>query len=68
MVHVRLSLLRSLVYVFYITGGPRDLVPYIPTPTHSLSPTSGNFNPMENQVMEFGGQADNSPFILYIHI
>ena len=26
-----LSLIRSLVYVFYITGGPRDLMPYIPT-------------------------------------
>ena len=24
-------LVRCLVYVFYITGGPRDLVPYIPT-------------------------------------
>ena len=31
MVGFSLSLVRSLVYVFYITGGPRDLVPYIPT-------------------------------------
>jgi hypothetical protein len=25
------SFVRSLVYVFYMTGGPRDLMPYIPT-------------------------------------
>jgi hypothetical protein len=31
MVAFSLSFIRSLVYVFYITGGPRDLMPYIPT-------------------------------------
>jgi hypothetical protein len=33
MVAFSLSFIRSLVYVFYITGGPRDLMPYIPTVT-----------------------------------
>ena len=31
MVHVRLSLLRSLVYVLYITSDSRDLMPHIST-------------------------------------
>jgi hypothetical protein len=33
MVAFSLFLVRSLVYVFYMTGGPRDLMPYIPTGT-----------------------------------
>jgi hypothetical protein len=36
MVAFSLFFVRSLVYVFYITGGPRDLMPYIPTLTNRV--------------------------------
>jgi hypothetical protein len=39
-----LFFIRSLVYVFYITGGPRDLMPYIPTLLYPFYYPSVNYN------------------------